>query len=407
MAGALHRNRDFTLLLWARTLQMTGGAMTALALMLVTVDVTGSPRWGSAVMAASTLGGLLMSLPSGALADRWDRQRTMAGTSVALSVVLVSVPLAAWAGILTPAHLVIASMAVAMLSAFFGPAEQASLQLIVPSEQLPEAASVNQTRSAVANLAGPSLAGALYAVGRSIPLLGDAALNLISAALVTRIHTPLPAPQQPGKHHLGTDLRAGLRFIVEHPVLRRIVAMNATASFGFGGLLALVTLTFKSHQLPDALIGGMQTLYGLASLAGALCGPWLLRRVPAGRLFVVGVLINCACAAAMAAWSQPYAIITLLCLACFTLPPGMAGVQAFQLTITPNELQGRVAGATGLLTTALAPLAMLLAGLLVERPWHWAVTPFLTAIGLTALLTVTSPTIRHIGREQTATRETT
>lgn len=273
MGRSSHRDRDFAVLLWARAVQMTGGAMTALALMLVAVDVTGSPRWGSAVMAAGTVGSLAMSLPAGALADRWERRRTMAVTSVALSVVLASAPLAAWCDALHPAHLVLASLALAMLSSFFGPAEQASLPLLVVPDDLPAAAALTQVRSAVADLVGPSLAGALYSLGRSMPLLGDAVLNLLSAGLITRIRTPLPAPRQAQPHHLVADLRDGLRFLLGHRVLRRIVAVHATASFGFGGLLALVTLTFTAHHLPDAVIGGMQTLYGLATLAGALRGP--------------------------------------------------------------------------------------------------------------------------------------
>ncbi|MEL4505796.1 MFS transporter [Luteococcus sp. H91] len=396
--STLSHNRDFTLLLWGRTCQITGGAMTALALMLYTVDLTGSSQWGAVVMAASTIGSLLMSLPAGVLADRWDRRRIMVHTSLLLAVVLASVPAAAAVGVLHPLHLVVASFLVAVLGAFFGPAEQASLSTLVRSEDLAPAASLNQARSAVANLIGPSLAGALYALGHALPLLGDALLNLVSALVVGRIRTPLPAPADGGPpHRPGRDLRDGLRFIVATPPIRVVVGMTAIASFGFGGLLALITLTFKAQGQSDALIGGMQTAYGLAGLAGALAGPWLLRRARTPTLFIGGILTNCACAAAMAVWPQPHAIIALLCLACLTLPPGMAGVQAYQLTITPPELQGRVAGASGFLTLALAPAATLLAGTLASRPWTLAISPFLSAIGLTAVIAIANPHIRTIG----------
>ncbi len=296
-------------------------------------------------MAASTVGSLVMSLPAGVLADRWDRRRTMVRTSLLLAVVLMSVPAAAVLGVLHPLHLVVASFLVAVLGAFFGPAEQASLSTLVRSEDLAPAASLNQARSAVANLIGPSLAGALYALGHTLPLLGDALLNLVSALVVGRIRTPLPAPVGgDAPHHPGRDPRDGLRFIAATPPIRAVVAMTAIASFGFGGLLALITLAFKAQGQSDALIGGMQTAYGLAGLAGALAGPWLLRRVRTSTLFTGGVLTNCACAAAKAVWPQPWVIITLLCLACLTLAARhrrSAGIPAHHYTArTPRTRRG-------------------------------------------------------------------
>ncbi|GAB2485550.1 hypothetical protein GCM10027030_19450 [Luteococcus sediminum] len=133
-------------------------------------------------------------------------------------------------------------------------------------------------------------------------------------------------------------------------------------------------------------------------MLGALAGPWLLRRSRVSVLFIGGVLVNCACAAAMAVWNQPVQIIALLCLACLVLPPGMAGIQAFQLTITPNQLQGRVVGAMGFLTLGLAPVATGLAGIAVGLPWELAITPFLAAIAVTALIAVAHPAVRGLGR---------
>lgn len=398
MGNSLRRNRDFSWLVWGRTCQMTGGAMTSLALMLYAVDLTGSSRWGAAVMAASSVGTLTMSLPAGVLVDRWDRRKVMVWTSLALATVLAGVPGAAVLGVLRPVHLVVVAVVVAVLSAFFGPAEQASLPRIVTPEDLGPAASVNQARGAVASLVGPSVAGALYGLGRSVPLLGDALLNVVSAALVSRVRTPLPPPAETtSKHHLLADLRSGLRFIASTPALLAIVAMNAIASFGFGGLLALITLTFKAHHLPDTLIGAMQTACGLSGLAGALAGPSLLRHFRVSTLFIGGVLINCGCAALMAAWPAPYPIIGLLCLACASLPPGMAGVQAYQLTITPDHLQGRVAGANGFITLTLAPVATMLAGSLADRPWTWAISPFLAAITAIGVIAIAHPAIRTLG----------
>ncbi|WP_394277026.1 MFS transporter [Luteococcus sp.] len=395
---ALSRNRDFQFLLWGRTCQMTGGAMTALALMLHTFDTTGNSRWAGAVMAGSTVGTLVFSIPAGVLVDRWNRRTTMVGTSLGLALLLVSVPVAEAVGVAHPWHLVTISVLVGALGTFFAPAEQASLQVVVAPQELAPAASVNQARSAVANLLGPSLAGALYAVDGSLPLLADALLNLVAAFLVSRIRPPLEAAARPAGSRTLADLVAGGRFIVRHSALRAVVLMNAIASFGFGGLLALITLSFKAHRVPDAVIGGMQTAYGISGLLGALAGPWLLRRYRVSVLFIGGVLVNCACAAAMAVWNQPAQIIALLCLACLVLPPGIAGIQAFQLTITPIHLQGRVAGAMGFLTVGLAPVATGLAGILVGLPWELAITPFLAAIAVTALIAVAHPAVRGLGR---------
>ena len=397
-AAGLRHNRAFQHLLWGRTCQVTGGAMTALALMLFAVDLTGSGRWGSAVMAASGLGGLVASLPAGVMVDRWDRRRTMVATSLLMALVLAVVSVSGALGVAIPGELVVAAGLVGVLSCFFGPAEQATLQRIVPTADLPAAASLNQARSSVANLLGPSLAGLLSAIARWLPLLGDALLNLVAAGLVARIPRQPPVAGGADRRHPLSELREGLSFLLACPPLRAVLSLNAAASIGFGGMLALVTLSFTADGVPRAVIGGLQTACGLGGVCGALLAPRLLARWRIATLFIGAVLVNCLCGIGIALVPRPAVVIGLLCLACLVLPPGLAGIQAHQLTVPPDRLQGRVAAAMGFVGMVLAPMATLLAGLLVDKPWTLGLSPFLTAIVATGVIAVLSKDLRRLGR---------
>src|SRR5580700_11022341 len=77
-AGAPTRlSRDYWRLWWANTVSSTGDGAFNAALPLLAVTITRDPRLVSVVTAAIFLPWMLLSLPAGAVVDRYDRVTLM------------------------------------------------------------------------------------------------------------------------------------------------------------------------------------------------------------------------------------------------------------------------------------------------------------------------------------------
>src|SRR5262249_26129967 len=78
-AGAfpLRRNRDFGIVLTGQTISALGDAVRMTAMPLLVLKLTGSGVAMGVVGALSTIPDLVLGLPAGAIADRWDRRKLM------------------------------------------------------------------------------------------------------------------------------------------------------------------------------------------------------------------------------------------------------------------------------------------------------------------------------------------
>ncbi len=171
---SLWLNRDYMLLWSGQTVSSVGTGVSRLAFPLLVLDLTHSAAQAGIVGALEALPYLLLSLPVGALIDRWDRKRVMILSDIGRAVALGSVPLAVWQGRLTIQQLYVVSLVEGTLYVFFNLAEVACLPRVVSKPQLPAAVAQNQATEGLAQVLSPQLGGAIYGVARSLPFLADA-----------------------------------------------------------------------------------------------------------------------------------------------------------------------------------------------------------------------------------------
>src|SRR5439155_2392603 len=105
-----------------------------------------------------------------------------------------------------------------------GSAAQIVLTQVVPRERLVEAHAKNALATSGSEVAGPGLAGALIRlVGAPLALLVDAALLIVSAAILRRttVHEPRrPVDASvPAVSRFWRDLQAGVRFVSRNSLL--------------------------------------------------------------------------------------------------------------------------------------------------------------------------------------------
>src|SRR5262249_48117282 len=150
----------------AQTISYLGDQVTTIALPLIAVlALDASAAQMGALAALEWLPALLFSLHAGALVDRRGRRRaTMIAADVGRALLLVSVPIAYWAGSLTLAQLFAVAFLTGSLSVFFNVSANALFAALVPRERFVEGTALLRGSFSFSWVAGPSLGGLLVQV---------------------------------------------------------------------------------------------------------------------------------------------------------------------------------------------------------------------------------------------------
>ena len=381
----LWRNHDFMLLWTGQTVSTIGSSMSFFVFPVIGYTLTGSTTHAALAGGAFSLGQVALRLPAGVLVDRWDRRRVMVLSNLVGGLLYASLALALLAGGLTLAHLVAVALLTGVVGCFFSPAEQAALRTVVPAEQLPTAFSQNQARQHVAVLVGPPVGGALLGLRLWAPFLVDAVTYLVSAAGLTRLRTALPAPPREPGTVAGAwhDTREGFSFLMSRGFLRAILAFACVANFSVSALFLVLTLKLVRAGVSPAAIGLIDTIGAVAGLAGSVLAPWVIRRVPTGRLSILTGLMLAAGVVPMAFTNNVVLVGLCLALALLGNPAGNACVSSYMAATTPDRLQGRANAALMFSAMLLTPLAPILGGVAIAA--FGGQTAMLLAAGLTAL----------------------
>ncbi|WP_181361896.1 MFS transporter [Streptomyces sp. MA5143a] len=409
MSQPLRRNRDFVLL-WSAALSSTLGAQVAsVAYPLLALQLTGSAVQAGLIGSTAMAAGIALRLPAGALVDRWDRRRTMLVCDLVRAVLVAGTVTGSLLGFLDWRMLLGVAVVSGVCGVFFEPAETALLRRVVPAEHLPQALAHNEARQYGATIVGPPLGGLLFNLGRTVPLAGELLAHLLSFAAVLAVKSPKSpaatattptartAPSAPGRpRSLLRDIAEGLRWTWRQRFLRVLLVTAAGFGLVFSALTFTAIVAARRSGATPADIGLMMAISGAGGLLGALAAPRLQRRSPTSVVLAM-FWVAAAAIPAMALRPTAWTIGPLLAAAFFLAPAANAILYTYQMTITPDHLQGRVLSSLALIGGAAAPVGPLASGLVLD---HWGVRAALLSIasvmGLVALGATWSRTVRHL-----------
>ncbi|MFI6323408.1 MFS transporter [Nonomuraea sp. NPDC050556] len=362
--------RDFALLWSAQTTSVLGNEISMMAIPLVAgLVLNASPFEMGVLAAAGKLPVLFVSLPAGALVDRWRKRRVMVATLLVAGTAMLTVPVGAVAGTLTMTQLYAVAMIVGICETIYNPAFQSYPLFLLGPERLMDGNAKLSTSGTAASTIGPGVGGFLVGLaGPAKAVLADALSYFAAALMIGLIRKPETSER---RRSLKTDMKDGLRYVVSHPVLRWITLQSAIVSFLLAGSIALyrVYAVKELHWSPVAF----GVVMGVSSLGGVLGG--LVARRLTDRFGMTRVML----------WAS-------LCFVIGELPlplvsPGLAGQvivglawtfllvgalvfnvtqRSYRQLVTPKELQGRLAATTRFLTWGATPLGALLAGAVAE-----------------------------------------
>jgi MFS family permease len=334
-----------------------GDWLYLVALLVVVYADTGDPVVLGIIGAARVLPYVVLSVPAGIVADRYDRRLVLLTTDLirgAIMVVMAAVVLVDAPVIVV----VLLAITATCFSAFFSPAIGAYLPSLTRDES--ELGPANSLWSSLTNLAffiGPTFAALLLAIGsQSLAFL----LNALTFGFVAVVLWQLP-PSKPrsapaaadgaaaGAESTSPTVAQGLRQTLAatgRPLLG-LSALNAVAGFVFGGLgMLTVILAVDRFGAGEAGTGLFNSAIGVGGIVGAVVSGVLVLRRRLGPPLLVGTLIVGGCVAALGFVPQDLFAVALLVMglsAVGELLIDVIGTTLFQ-RIVPDELRGRGLG---------------------------------------------------------------
>jgi MFS family permease len=403
--GSLRADPDFRRYFAARLFSETGTIITLIALPVLVYRLSGSAPLTALVSMLEAAPYLLFGLFAGALSDQLDRRRVMVVADVADAVLMGSVPIAHFLGILTVPHLLVVAFGVPAIAVFFDGANFGALPMLVGTGRIAKANALVWGAATAAESVLPALVGLGLAVVHPSTLLGLDALSFAaSAALIRTIARPLQDPARkrvrPTRLTVVADIKVGLQFLVRHAGVRTMTIVGALQCIVGGGFVALMVVWFDRELdigTEGWRFGLVWSSWSIGALAASLALPKVLDRTTPARITLAALPVSAVLGIATSfATTWPVAAIGLFAWSgAYTLV--VVNSISYRQQVTPEHLLGRVntAGrmlAWGLGWTVGAAAAGALASVIGVRTTLHA----LTCVGLLAVAVAWTSPLRSV-----------
>lgn len=322
----------------------------------------GPLAWG-AYLTAFTLPAAIVGPVAGVWVDRLPRRTVMIACDLARAVIVLGL---VWAPNLA-AVLVLVTLK-STFSAFFNPAEQATIRSTVPHDDLIAANSLNKLSDNGARLLGPGLGGLVLAVGGLRgAFVADSASFLLSALILTRLPRIASAPAiAHERRQFWPEFRAGVVHIRRRRALVMAVGSMIAGAFLIRATDTIGVVVLKDLGVTAGQLGLSFTCLGVGYVAGAIVvGQWGHTVSPLLLMGLAGLELGSLMAMMGVAVAQRMSGVGVDYFAAFVsrtlLGVGFATVGVTYGAIvqreTPSALMGRVSATTEMLTTVVPLVA--------------------------------------------------
>ena len=347
-ANDLLRDANYRRIFASVVITHFGAQITLLALPLTAATVlNASPTQMGFLMAFELAPFVLLSLPAGVWLDRVRKLPVYVIGESAFALALVTVPIAAWTGVLTMTWLYAVGVVLGCVHVFGGTAAQIVLTQIVSRDRLVEAHSKNALAVSGSEIAGPGLAGALIKIlGAPIAIAFDAILIAGSVLLLRGIRIEEKLADHGGANFM-TQLREGLSFVARTKMLWTLALF-----FGVWQLLhhmaSVVQILVATRELgmTAQAIGFCYVGMGVGTILASVYGKRVSDKFGPGPTIVAGIAVSAVgwLALSVAPVNALGVVLFGFMLTCFSGGATLMFVNFLSLrqAVTPEPLLGRM-----------------------------------------------------------------
>lgn len=357
--------RDFRIFWVGQLVSVTGTWMQTVAQGWLVLLLTGSPFILGVAAAARSIPVLLLVIPAGIAADRYDRRRIILVTSTVATIASGALAVLTILNLIDVPLVLIIAVVLGITNAFEMPARQSYVSELIGQRHLANAIALNSLLFNSARVIGPALAGLLVALVGPGWAFAVNALSyvpvMIGLVMIRVIHVP----------RLGiaarTAIPEAIRYLRSEPrVASLLLLLGAETVFASGHFILGPSLAQDLGQGAEGL-GVMLSATGVGAVIGGLRLAATADRSDRWRvLLLAGIALAAGLVGVGLSRSYP---LTLLC---FVLVGwGMVTFNASSNTLiqmlVPDRLRGRMMSLYTLVLLGLMPVSGLLMGSLAAQ----------------------------------------
>ncbi|HEU4862717.1 MAG TPA: MFS transporter [Candidatus Limnocylindria bacterium] len=393
------RHPDLRRYLTARFIASIATQVQTVAVGWQVFRATGDPFDLGLVALSQFLPFVLLILPAGHVADRYDRRRIQLVTYVLLAACAAALLGLALAGNIDTGPTFAVMVLFGIARAFNHPVGQALLPNLAPIALFPRAVAVNSSLGQVATIAGPAIGGALVLFGEQVAF--GLSLVLLVAAVVL-----VAGLRGGGRTEASTEpvswaaLLTGVNFVRSRPIVLGSISLDLFAVL-FGGAEAL--LPIYAGEILDVGPVGLGIMRAAPAVgAGVLAAVVAVRpiRRNVGRWMFGGVIVfGIATMLFGVSTSFPLSVAALIVMGA----GDMVSVYIRHLLVqleTPDAIRGRVSAVNSVFIGASNELGEFESG--ITASW-WGIVPAVVVGGAATLAVAAAwtrvfPVLRRLDR---------
>ncbi|MBJ7288021.1 MFS transporter [Williamsia sp.] len=258
--------------LWAsgQVVSLVGTWMQRIAQDWLVLHLSGGSGLAVGIVMALQFGPTaVLSMPAGALADRYDKRTLLLGTQVGMAVCALILGVSDTLGLATLGQVYALSFALGAISAIDAPVRQSFAIEMVGPEHLPNAVALNSMTFNLARIIGPAIAGVLITLIGTGPVFLVNVVSFVAVIIGLLMMRPgdlIRSDKPPGRG----SVRSGIAYVRGHPHLVVVLStVFVVGTFGMNFPLSLALITRNTFAGSAGGYGLLSTMLAVGTLAGA------------------------------------------------------------------------------------------------------------------------------------------
>ena len=364
--------RRFILLWSGELISSIGGGLTSFGLGVYIFQQTGSAASMSLITLLGFLPTLLLSVPAGVLADRYDRRLLMMIGDGCSALGILFILICMLKGGASLIQICIGVLISAVFSALLEPAFRATITDLLTKEEYSRAGGLVSLAGSARYLLSPVLAGFLLTISDvKLLLVIDICTFFLTVLCAAAVRRCIGKKTSESKENFLSSIREGWRILQERKGVFFLVLVSSAITLFMGIFQILaepMVLSFSNART----LGITETICASGMLVSGL----ILRIRGIRKNFVAIMSISLMTAGIMMIGFSLFEKIYPICFFGFlffaALPFANNSLDYLTRTNIPDEVQGRVWGLVGFLSQIGYVIAYAVSGIAADELGHWS-----------------------------------